>query len=151
MTGAMTLVHVVIGVAALALNAIAALIGAWCWRRSRSSAAFWRVLRAAQAAVVLELVLGGVLVLIGRKADSLHYIYGVLPVLVSVLAEQFRISAAQMVLDSRGYENARAVGRLPQEEQRAVVDAIVRMEVGVMALSAFVNLVLLIRAAMVVH
>ena len=96
-------------------------------------------------------MVGGVLILIGRKASSLHIIYGVLPFVVSLLAEQFRISSAQMVLDSRGYESADAVGRLPKPEQRAVVTAIVRMEVGVMALSAFVVVVLLARAATVVH
>jgi hypothetical protein len=147
----MTDVHIVIAVAALALNAVAALWGAWCWRRSESPAGFWRVLRAAQVSVVLEAAIGGVLILIGRKASSLHIIYGVLPFVVSLLAEQFRLSAARMVLDSRGFEDAAAVGRLPATEQRAVVSAILRMEVGVMALSAFVVVVLLARAAMVVH
>jgi hypothetical protein len=147
----MIVVHVVIGVAALALNAVAAMWGGWCWWRSRSSAWFWRVLRAAQVVVVLEVALGGLLILLDKKAVSLHYIYGVLPLLVSLLAEQLRISSAQTVLDSRGFENAQAVGRLAKDEQRAVVVAIVRMEVGVMALSAFVNVVLLARAAMVVH
>jgi hypothetical protein len=147
----MTGLHVAIGVAALALNAVAALWGGWCWWRSVASAWFWRVLRAAQASVVVEAAVGGVLELMGRRVVSLHIIYGVLPFLVSLLAEQFRISAAQMVLDSRGYEGAAAVGRLPKAEQRAVVVAIVRLEIGVMALSALVVVVLLARAATVVH
>lgn len=147
----MTAVHVAIGVIAIALNAIAAVWGGWCWWRSRSDERFWWVLRAAQVSVVVEAVVGGVLILIGRKASSLHIIYGVLPFVVSLLAEQFRISSAQMVLDSRGYKSADAVGLLPKPEQRALVTAIVRMEVGVMALSAFVVVVLLARAATVVH
>jgi len=147
----MTVVHVVIGVAALALNVVAALWGGWCWRRSQSSVTFWRVLRAAQVLVVVEAAVGGILLLMGKKEASLHLIYGVLPLVVSLLAEQFRVSSAQMVLDARGYEDADAVGRLPKDEQRAVVLAIVRMEVGVMALSALVNVVLLARAATVVH
>jgi hypothetical protein len=147
----MTGVHIVIGVVALALNAAAATWGGWCWWRSRQSALFWRLLRSAQVSVVLEAAIGGVLLLLGRKASSLHLIYGVLPLAVSLLAEQFRISAAQMVLDSRGYGSAEAVGRLPKAEQRMVVVAIVRMEVGVMALSAFVVVILLARAATVVH
>lgn len=147
----MTDVHIVIGFGALALNAVAAVWGGWCWWRRASSAWFWRVLRSAQAAVVLEAAIGGILVLLGKHATSLHFIYGVLPLVVAVLAEQFRVSAAQTVLDSRGYENAAAVGQLPKAEQQAVVTAIIRMEVGVMALSAFVVVVLLARAATVVH
>jgi hypothetical protein len=147
----MTVVHIAVGVVALALNAVAALWGGWCWWRRDTSAGFWRVLRAAQVAVVLEAAIGGILLLLGKHATSLHFIYGVLPLVVSVLAEQFRVSAAQTVLDSRGYENAEAVGRLPKAEQQAVVTAIIRMEVGVMALSAFVVVVLLARAATVVH
>ena len=112
-------------------------MGRWLLRSGPTSLWFWRVLRAAQVAIVVDVVLGGVLMLIGRKAPSLHFIYGVLPVLVSLLAEQFRISAAQMVLDSRGFENAAAVGRLPRRAAASSC-AIVRMEVGVMALSAFV-------------
>jgi hypothetical protein len=147
----MTDVHIAVGVGALALNVVAAVWGGWCWWRRESSVGFWRVLRCAQIAVVLEAAIGGILVLLGKHAASLHFIYGVLPLVVSLLAEQFRVSAAQTVLDSRGYENAEAVGRLPKAEQRAVVTAIIRMEVGVMALSAFVVVVLLARAATVVH
>lgn len=147
----MTDVHIAVGVLALALNLVAALWGGWAWARSQPSVWFWRLLRAGQVAVVLEAVLGGVLLAIGRKASSLHLIYGVLPVVISLLAEQFRISSAQMILDARGFENAQAVGRLPVAEQRRVVVAIVRREIGVMTLSAFVVVVLLARAATVVH
>ena len=100
---------------------------------------------------MLEAALGGVLLASGRKAASLHLIYGVLPVFVSLLAEQLRISSAQMILDARGYESAQAVGRLTVSEQRGLVVAIVRREIGVMTLSAIVVVVLLARAATVVH
>ncbi len=43
------------------------------------------------------------------------------------------------------------VGRLPKPEQREIVVAIVRREVGVMTLSALVVTLLLARAATVVH
>ena len=56
-----------------------------------------------------------------------------------------------MVLDARGFESAQAVGRLPAIEQQDVVRAIVRREIGVMALAALVIVVLLLRAATVVH
>lgn len=144
-------VHIAVGVLALALNVVAAFWGGWAWWRSRPSGWFWRLLRAGQAIVVLEAILGGVLLIAGRKASDLHLIYGVLPILISLIAEQLRISSAQMILDARGFENAQAVGRLPAAEQRGVVIAIVRREIGVMTLSAIVVTVLLARAATVVH
>ena len=65
----------------------------------------------------------------------------------TVCAEQLRVASAQMVLDSRGFESAAAVGKLPEEEQHAVVTAIVQRELGVMTLAALVIVVLLARAA----
>jgi hypothetical protein len=106
------------------------------------------LLRAGQATIVVEVVLGGVLLLMGFKESSLHLIYGLLPLAVSFVAEQLRIASAQMVLDSRGHESARAVGQLPEEDQRLVVLAIVQREMGVMVLAALVMVVLLLRAAM---
>jgi hypothetical protein len=144
-------VHIVIGVLALALNLAAGLLGAWCWWRSRASPWFWRLLRSGQAVVVIEAALGGVLLLMGRKASSLHLIYGLLPIAVSFIGEQLRISAAQMILDARGYESAQEVGKLRVSEQHDIVRAIVRREIGVMALAALVTVVLLARAATVVH
>ncbi len=141
-------VHLVAGVLAVALNGVAALYGGWCWWRVRTSGWFWRVLRAGQAVIVVQVALGGVLVLLGHKPPGLHVLYGVLPLLVSLLAEQLRAASAQMVLDLRGYESAQAVGKLPEEEQRAVVVAILQREMGVMAIAALVNVVLLARAAM---
>jgi hypothetical protein len=140
-------VHLVIGVLSVALMGGAGLWGAWCWYRVRSSKLFWRLLRAGQAVVVFEMALGGVLVLMGRKESSLHLIYGLLPLAVSYVAEQLRIAAAQMVLDSRGFDNASAVGELPEAEQRLVVVSIVQRELGVMVLAALVIVVLLVRAA----
>jgi hypothetical protein len=108
---------------------------------------FWRLLRAGQAAIVIEAALGGVLVLQGRKDSGLHLIYGLLPLGISFVAEQLRIASAQMILDSRGFESSADVGRLPESEQRVVVVSILQRELGVMVLAALVILVLLIRAA----
>ncbi len=144
----MKLVHIVVGVLAVALVGGAGLWGAWCWYRVRTSVLFWRLLRLGQVAVVLEVALGGVLLLLGRKESSLHLIYGLLPLAVSFLAEQLRIASAQAVLDSRGFQSAAAVGELAESEQRVVVVAIVQREIGVMVLAALVMLVLLVRAAM---
>jgi hypothetical protein len=66
---------------------------------------------------------------------------------VAFLAEQLRLASAQMVLDARGYESARAVGELPEDEQQSVVVSILRREIGVMALAALVVVALLARAA----
>jgi hypothetical protein len=140
-------VHIVVGVLAIALNAIAALFGGWCWWRSASSQWFWRILRAGQVMVVVEVALGGVLKLTGHKTPGLHILYGVLPLVVAILAEQLRAATAQMVLDSRGFESNDEVGELAPEEQRELVVAILKREIGVMALSAVVVVVLLARAA----
>lgn len=140
-------VHLIVGVLSIALMGTAGLYGAWCWWHVTPSKLFWRLLRAGQAVIVLEVALGGVLVLLGHKPSSLHIVYGLLPLAVSFIAEQLRVAAAQMVLDARGYESGAAVGQLPEEEQQGVVVAILQREMGVMVLAALVILVLLARAA----
>jgi hypothetical protein len=143
----MKIVHLIVGVLSIALTAGAAGWGAWCWHRVRSSPLFWRLLRAAQAVIVLQVALGGVLLILGYKESSLHLIYGLLPLLVSFVAEQLRIAAAQSVLAARGFEDAQAVGERPEAEQHEVVLAIMQRELGVMVLAAVVIVVLLARAA----
>lgn len=140
-------VHIAIGVLALVLSAASGLLGAWCWWRAQPSMWFWRLLRTAQAVLLLQAVLGGVLMLSGRKPPSLHLIYGLLPLAVSFLGEQLRIASAQMVLDARGFDSAQEVGGLPEDEQQAVVVAILQRELGVMTLAALVIVVLVARAA----
>src|SRR5688500_410100 len=99
----MTALHLVLGVAVMVLFTAAGLLGAWRWWRVQTSPWFWRMLRAAQACLGLEVVLGGVLLAAGREpADGLHLLYGLLPVGVSFVAEQLRIAAASTVLDARG-------------------------------------------------
>jgi hypothetical protein len=141
-------VHIVIGTLAIVLCALAGLLGAWCWWRYEASGWFWRLLRCAQLTILIEIVLGGILAATtGKKVPTLHLVYGALPLAVSFIGEQLRISAAQMILDARGLESAQEVGKLPEAEQRGIVLAIVRREIGVMALAALVIVVLLIRAA----
>jgi hypothetical protein len=134
-------------VLALVLNAAAGLWGAWRYWRAEPSREFWWLLRAGQAVVVIAAVFGGVLELEGPKSPAIHVIYGVLPLLITFVAEQLRVASAQMVLDARGFESAAAVGKLPESEQRSVVTAILLREMGVMTLSAIVVVVLLARAA----
>jgi hypothetical protein len=141
-------IHLVFGVITIVLTAVAGAWGAWCWWRVKQSRWFWRLLRASQVAVVIQAALGGVLVLTGHKPPGLHVLYGVLPLLVSFFAEQLRVSAAQMVLDQHGFESAAAVGKLPAEEQQAIVVSVTQRELGFMVIASLVNLVLLGRAAM---
>lgn len=144
-------VHIAVGILAIALNLLAFGLGAVAWLRRRPSPWFWRLLRSGQAVVAVEAALGGVLLLMGEKATSLHYLYGALPLVVAMIAEQLKLSAATMVLDSRELEDANAVGRLPAAEQREIIVAIMRREIGAMTLSALVVTMLLARAATVVH
>jgi hypothetical protein len=140
-------VHIVVGSLAIGLTAAAGLYGAWRWWRASPSTLFWRMLRAGQAVVVVQALLGGVLLATGKRAPSLHFIYGLLPLAVAFIAEQLRLASAQMVLDARGIASAQEVGELEADQQRQVVLAIVQREMGVMVLAALVNVVLLARAA----
>jgi hypothetical protein len=125
--------------AVAAANALPALLGGWRWYRGGTSRGFWVLLRVGQGAAVLFAFAVGALTLAGRNsADRLFYLYALLPLAVAFVAEQLRLSAAQAVLDQRGLEDAQAVGELPEAEQRRVVAAILRREMGVMALSALV-------------
>ena len=143
----MTAFHVVLGVALIAVNLAAGLWGAWCWWRRRDAPGFWPLLRVGQGLVVLQAVDGAVLLALGRDLPELHLIYGLVPLGVSFLAEQLRLAAADTVLAQRGLEGRADVEALPPREQRDLVRAIVRREVGVMAASALVVAVLGLRAA----
>ena len=143
----MSVVHAVVGGAMTVLFLAAAALGGWCWHRVSPSTWFWRLVRTAQVVMVVEVALGGVLLGLGRRpAGDLHYVYGLLPLAVSFVAEQLRIAAAETVLQARGLASAQAVGELPENEQRSLVLAIVRREIGVMALAALVIVGLALRA-----
>jgi hypothetical protein len=130
-----------------ALNAVAGLFGAWRWWTVRPSRVFWWLVRAGQAAAIALAAVAGVLAASGfAPADGLFWLYALLPVVVAFVAEQFRAASAQTVLDARGLEDAQAVGRLDDAGQQSVVLAIVRREMGVMALSALVVAFLALRA-----
>ena len=138
----MDTVHLVLGVAVIALNLLAGAWGGIAWLRQRPSVSFWYMLRAAQAAVVLQVLAGGVLVLLGEEATgALHYIYGLAPLVVSLLAEGARGGAAERELGEVEFQT------LPRERQRLIALAIVRREMGIMALSALVIFFLALRAA----
>jgi hypothetical protein len=136
------------GLVVAALNGVAGLLGAWRWWRVEPSRAFWIVCRAGQALAIAQALVAGVLALLGFvPADGLYWLYALLPVGISFVAEQLRVTAAQAVLDARELEDAQAVGRLPEAEQRSVVLAIVRREMGTMAAAALAVAFLCLRAA----
>lgn len=140
----MIAVHLVVGVSLIALNLVAFAFGGIAWLRSRPSVPFWYLLRAAQVAVFLQALLGGLLVFTGHEAaEDLHYLYGVLPLVVSFLAEGARAGAAQRELADLDLE----FEDLPGEQQQSLALAIVRREMGIMAVSCGVILFLGLRAA----
>ncbi len=144
----MPTVHLIVGVLLLVLNLAAGVVGAWAWLRVQPSLVFWPLLRAAQVAIVVQVLLGALLLVLGHSPDGdLHILYGVLPLAISFIAEQLRISSAETVLEQRGFRSSQEVGELPTEEQRIVVLSIVRREIGVMTISCLVIVVLALRAA----
>ena len=136
--------------AVLAVNAVAGAFAAWRWWRVEPSDAIWPLLRAGQGAAFVQAAVAGALLATGYDpADELYWLYALLPVAIGLIAEQLRIASAEQVLENRALENAQAVGALPEEEQRSVVLAIVRREVGVVALAAGVVAFLALRAALI--
>jgi hypothetical protein len=128
----------------IVLNAIAGLWGAVAWARRRPSIWFWFVLRAAQGAVIVQVLLGALLLVAGREADdALHYVYGTFPLLVNLFAEGMRIGAAQREVGDTDFE------ALGADEQRAVALRIVRREMAVMSIAALLIVAFGVRAAQV--
>jgi hypothetical protein len=136
--------HLILGIAVLAANLGAGVWGAVAWYRREPSVGFWYLLRFAQFAVVMQVAVGGILLLLGREPlDELHYVYGVLPVLVTLLAEGARAAANEHELEGLDFDS------LPAARQQAVAAAIVRRETGIMAVSALVIFGLALRAALI--
>ena len=134
--------HIAVGVCLIALNAAAGVVGGIAWYRDRPSIPFWYLLRAAQVSVFVQALLGGLLVVTNHEPkEGLHYLYGILPILVSFIAEGARADAARREVGETDYEN------LPQADQEALALAILRREMGIMAVSCWVIFFLALRAA----
>jgi hypothetical protein len=143
-------------IAVAALNLLAGLLGAWLWYdgapRERAAGSFWLLLRVGQgSALALALAVGSLAAAGDYSTDHLFYLYALLPLAIGLVAEQLRVASAQAILDQRDLDDAKAVGALPEHEQRGVVLEIVRREIGVMALSAFVVVLLALRAVGTAH
>jgi len=148
--------------AVAALNLVAGVLGAWVWSRGVATIAegstdgrthaFWVLLRVGQGSALAFAVAVGSLAAAGHSSsERLFYLYALLPLAVAFVAEQLRIASAQTILDQRGLADAAAVGELAESEQHELVAAIVRREVGVMAMSALVVVFLALRAAGTAH
>lgn len=121
------------------INTLAALVGLWGWWRWETPRAFWPLARAGQLATTVLAGVAAVAFLSGFKpAANLFWLYLVLPIAVSIIAEQLRIASAQTVLDVHELEDAQAVGQLPEDEQQDIVLEIVRRETLVLALAGIV-------------
>jgi hypothetical protein len=139
----MTDVHVVLAVAVLAANALAGVWGGVAWLRRSPSTIFWYLLRAAQVVVVLQVGVGLALILSGRESpDDLHFVYGIAPLVVSLVSEGMRVGAAQRELDEVPDLDA-----LERREQVLLARRVVRREMGIMAVGALLIVSLALRAA----
>lgn len=134
--------HIAVGILLILLNAVAFAVGGIAWYRDRPSIPFWYLLRAAQAAVFVQALLGALLVVTDHEPEEgLHYLYGILPLVVSFIAEGARADAAHREVGDLDPES------LTQAEQESLALAIVRREMGIMAVSCGVILFLGLRAA----
>lgn len=134
--------HIAVGILLIVLNAAAGLVGGVAWYRNQPSIPFWYLLRAAQAAVFAQALLGGLLLVTDHEPEEgLHYLYGILPLVVSFIAEGARADAAHREVGDLDPES------LTEAEQQSLALAIVRREMGIMAVSCGVILFLGLRAA----
>jgi uncharacterized SAM-binding protein YcdF (DUF218 family) len=134
----------VVGMAVLATNLVAAgwgVIG-WLRKEARASIVFWPLLRLAQATVVVQAILGFLLVARGASSpDGLHIVYGVAPLIVSLVSEGMRVGIAQRELE--GVEDIEALER---SDQVALAKRVALGEMGVMTVGALLILTLALRA-----
>ncbi len=134
-------VHLVVGVCLIAANLVAGVWGGIAWLQNRPTVGFWYALRIAQVTVALQALLGLALAFSGHHADELHYLYGGLPLVISLLAEMIRAGSAAQELGDLEFRS------LSEERQTQIASAIVRRETGIMATACLVIFLLALRAA----
>lgn len=131
-----------VGITVLATNGVAGAWGAVAWLRKDPSVWFWYLLRVAQVAVVIQVVLGFSLLARGMEApDGLHAIYGVAPLLITLFSEGMRVGVAQRELEGLG-----DIDGLARSEQISVARRVALAEMGVMTIGALMILTLALRA-----
>ena len=134
----------VVGIAVLLSNAVAAGWGAvgWLRKEARASLVFWPLLRVAQATVVVQAVIGFLLLARGASApDGLHVAYGVAPLVITVVSEAMRAGIAQ-----RELEDVEDVDALDRREQVVLAKRVALGEMGVMTVGALLILTLALRS-----
>ena len=121
------------------------MVGGWgavAWIRRDPSVIFWPLLRIAQAFVVVQAVVGMVLLAQGdRTPDDLHALYGIAPLVVSLVSEGMRVNVAQRELE--GIEDVEALER---REQALIARRVALGEMGVMTIGTLLILTLALRA-----
>jgi hypothetical protein len=134
----------VLGIAVLAANAVAAGWGGIGWLRGQARAAivFWPLLRVAQATVVVQVLVGFLLLARGASApDGLHVAYGIAPLFISLISEAMRAGVAHRELE--GIEDVDALDR---SQQVAVARRVALGEMGVMTIGTLLIVTLALRA-----
>src|ERR1700750_2844578 len=125
--------HIAVGMLLILLHLAAGVIGGWAWFKLRPSVPCWYLLRFAQTSVFVQAALGGLLLVTDHSArENLHYLYGILPLVISFIAEGARLGAAQRELGEGDIES------FPPEAQETIVAQILRREMGIMAVSCIV-------------
>ena len=138
----MTGLHATVGLAVIAANLAAGSWGAVAWLRKRPSSVFWYLLRAAQLAVIVQVAVGFALVATGRPVPGgLHLVYGLGPLVVTLVTEAMRAGAAQHELAA--IEDVEALG---PDEQVEVARRVLVREIGILAVGALLIVTLALRA-----
>ena len=132
------------GIGVVASSLLAGIWGGAAWLLRRPTVGFWYAVRVMQALIVVQIALGGILLVSGHEPpDGLHYVYGLLPLLVSFLGEGARATVAERELEGLDFD------ALPDDRRRRIALAITRDETGIMTLSALVIFGLALRAGAV--
>ena len=126
----------------LAANALAGAWGVVCWWRHIPSVTYWYILRVAQASVIVQVLIGlGLLASGGTRPHGIHYVYGIAPLVVTLVSEGMRIGAAQSEL-----EDLDDIESLPHREQVLLARRVVMREMQIMTIGTLLVLTLVLRA-----
>jgi hypothetical protein len=142
MSSAALVVSLLAGLVALASGAW----GLWLWWRFDARGSYWIAVRITQVGALALAVMAGVVWVNGDEPASwLFWLYSLLPVGISLIAEQLRLISAEQVLERRGLSGAAEVAELDEAGQRGIVREIVRREIGIMTTAALVIAFLALR------
>lgn len=134
--------HLWLGVAVMVTNGVGAAWGAVAWLRGEPSVVFWYLLRAAQATVTVQVVLGLLLLARGDSSpDGLHIAYGISLLVISLFSEGFRVAVAQREVEAAGDVEA-----LDRTDQILLARRVALAEMGVMTIGLILIVTLALRA-----